>query len=68
MNANDSPTHEEEPVPLDLVEEALDVSQPDPAPSGVGPWPFLANPGIAPPDAARAAMPPHRSPHATSVT
>ena len=68
MNANVSPTHKEEPVPLRLVEEALDVTQPDPASSGVGPWPFLASPGIAPSDPAEAARPPHRSPHVASVT
>ena len=68
MNANDSPTIEEEPVPLRLVEEALDVTQPDLASSGVGPWPFLASPGIAPSDPTRSAMPPHRSLHAASVT
>ena len=68
MNANVSPTHEEEPVPLGLVEEALGVTQPDSAPSGVGPWPFLASPGVPPTDTARTSRPPDRSPDATSVT
>ena len=68
MNANVSPTHEEEPVPLGLVEEALGVMQPDSALGGVGPWPFLASPGLAPSDTARTSGPPHRSPDDTSVT
>ena len=68
MNADDGPAHEEEPVPLDLVEAALGVTQPDSAPCGVGPWPFLASPGIAPSETARTSGPPHRSPDDTNVT
>ena len=68
MNADDGSTHEEEPVPLGLVEEALGVTQPDSALGGVGPWPFLASPGIAPSDTARTSRPPHRSLDDTSVT
>ena len=68
MNTDVSPPHDEEPVPLGLVEEALDARCSGPAASGVGPWPFLATPGIATSRAPSDALPPHAVPDGSSVT
>ena len=68
MNTDVSPPHDEAPVPLSLVEEALDARPPDPGANGVGPWPFLATPGIATSRAPGDSMPPHAVPDVSSVT
>ena len=68
MNTDTSPFYDETPVPLGLVEEALDARPPDPGARGVGPWPFLATSGIATSRAPGDAMPPHAVPDVSSVT
>ena len=68
MNTDASLSYDVVPVPLGLVEEAMDARPPDPGAKGVGPWPFLATTGIATSRAPSDATPPHAIPDASSVT